>query len=81
MFSQEETDMKTFIKELKKKSEPYKGKVDFQKAQLFFARQEWDSTLFYSMKQLNFDTNKELNDYCHYFRAVSFIKKNFSSKP
>jgi signal transduction histidine kinase len=36
---------------------------------------EWDSTLVYSMKQLSKSNASELNDYCHYFRAVSFLRK------
>lgn len=77
LFAQEEVDMKTFVAVIKKKSEIYKDNLNFCKAQSFFLTKQWDSTLFYSMRQLNSESNNELRDYCHYFRATSFLKKNF----
>jgi signal transduction histidine kinase len=61
--------------ELKKKTSEFKNEINFKKAQSFFLEENWDSTLVYSMKQLNQVENMELNDYCHYFRAISFNKK------
>lgn len=81
MLSQEESDMKTFVGELKKKSEVYKDKASFYKAQAFFLKKEWDSTLFYAMKQLDEAPVPELDDYCHFFRGVSFKKKSSSTEP
>lgn len=77
LMSQEESEMKTFVGEIKKKSEVYKDKINFRKAQSFFLKKEWDSVLFYSMKQLNTEPATELDDYCHFFRGVSFKKKSF----
>ncbi|WP_242667499.1 ATP-binding protein [Flavobacterium sp. AJR] len=61
--------------EIKKNVIKYKGEVNFDKAQKFFLENNWDSTLVYSMKQLIKINVVELKDYCHYFRAVSFIRK------
>lgn len=79
--SQEESEMKTFVGEIKKKSEAHKDKINFCKAQSFFLKKEWDSTLFYSMKQLNAEPVVELDDYSHFFRGVSFKKKSCLKKP
>lgn len=54
-----------------KKSIEFKSETNFRKAQYFFSRKNWDSTLVYSMKQLSLGNNPELNDYCHYFRGYS----------
>ncbi|QOG03873.1 tetratricopeptide repeat protein [Flavobacterium sp. MDT1-60] len=62
--------------QIKKEIIKYKEEIDFDKAQKFFFEMEWDSTLVYSMKQLSKSNALELNDYCHYFRAVSFLRKN-----
>lgn len=77
MLPQEESEMKTFVGAIKKKSEAHKDKISFYKAQAFFLQKEWDSTLYYSMKQLNTQSVPELDDYCHFFRGVSFKKKSF----
>lgn len=61
--------------ELKKKVLQYKNKPYFEKAQSFFLKKNWDSTLVYSMKQLALQNNSEVADYCHYFRAFSFKNK------
>ncbi|WP_223679839.1 tetratricopeptide repeat-containing sensor histidine kinase [Flavobacterium hibisci] len=60
--------------EIKKKVTKLKEEIDFDKAQKFFFEMDWDSTLVYSMRQLS-RNNVELNDYCHYFRAVGFLRK------
>ena len=70
LFSQEHTINKV----LKKKAIEYKNEINFNKAQYFFLKQDWDSTLIYSMKQLRSNTNREIADYCHFFRGYSFIE-------
>ena len=59
-----------------KKAIKFKSKTNFRKAQFFFMQKNWDSTLVYSMKQINTDNNKELADYCHYFRSNAFYNKS-----
>ncbi len=66
----------SFEEAIKKKSTEYKGDFYFQKAQLYFQKKNWDSTLVYSMKLLEVSKNAELKDYCHYFRGYSFLEKN-----
>lgn len=72
LLSQEETVNIVFNKMLKQKSTEFKNELNFNKAQYFFSKQKWDSTLVYCMKQLNSSQNKELADYCHYLRGNSF---------
>ncbi len=55
-----------------KKAEEFKTEINFRKAQYFFNKKNWDSTLVYSMKQLSLSKNQELINYCHYFRGYSF---------
>jgi signal transduction histidine kinase len=62
-------------RELKKKAIEFKTETNFNKAHLFFIKKKWDSTLVYSMKQINSRNSKELTDYCHYFRGSSFREK------
>jgi signal transduction histidine kinase len=62
-------------KELQKKVVENKSEINFIKSQSFFLKQDWDSTLIYSMKQLSSNTNKEIADYCHFFRGTSFFEK------
>jgi signal transduction histidine kinase len=57
---------------LQKKSNEFKTEHNFNKALSFFIKKNWDSTLVYSMKQLSFNTNKELENYCHFLRGTSF---------
>ncbi|MEO8254113.1 MAG: tetratricopeptide repeat-containing sensor histidine kinase [Flavobacterium sp.] len=73
LFSQEqESTNKVFNKLLQKKATEFKTEVNFNKAQYFFIKKNWDSTLIYCIKQLNLNKNKELADYCHYLRGNSF---------
>lgn len=61
---------------LKFKSIEYKKEINFVKAQSFFGEKAWDSTLIYSMKQLNASNCPiELKNYCHYFRGSAFVRK------
>ena len=60
---------------IKQRGAAYRHAPHFYKAQNFFLEKSWDSTLVYSMKQLNAKLTGEVADYCHYFRAISFTKK------
>ncbi|CAI2766420.1 tetratricopeptide repeat-containing sensor histidine kinase [Flavobacterium collinsii] len=75
LFSQEQPINNLFNKTLQKKVSNYKNESNFKKAQFFFTKNNWDSTLVYSMKQLDSSKNKELVDYCHFFRGYSFREK------
>jgi signal transduction histidine kinase len=72
VYSSEQINTYTFEKILKKKTIEFKNEIYLKKAQHFFINKKWDSTLVYSMKQLNSNKNKELADYCHYLRGNSF---------
>jgi len=61
---------------LLKKSFEFKSDYNFVKSQSFFLKKDWDSTLIYSMKQITSGSAKELLDYSHFFRGVSFYQKN-----
>lgn len=75
LFSQSNIENDVFIKTLTKKTKEFSNDTNFKKAQSFFIDKKWDSTLVSSMKQLHSSNNKELNDFCHYFRAISFREK------
>jgi signal transduction histidine kinase len=75
LFSQKRFNDSLLKIEVNKEKIKYKEEINFDKAQKFFFEKEWDSTLVYSMKQLTKNNPLELKDYCHYFRAVSFLKK------
>jgi signal transduction histidine kinase len=76
LLSQEMEISSSIINALKKID--FKNEKNFSKAQSFYLKKEWDSTLIYSMKQLDENPNNEFSDYCHYFRADCFwIKKLF----
>lgn len=82
VFSQEKAYLKTFAVDLNKKMKAYKYQPNLYKARSFLLQMEWDSTLFYTMKELNIrHQNTATKDYCHYFRAISFKKKDFLRNP
>ena len=60
---------------IKAKAQDFKQNPNFNMAQNFFNQSNWDSTLVYSMKEISNSTNKEIVDYCHYFRGISFKEK------
>jgi signal transduction histidine kinase len=60
---------------LQKKALEFRNETNFNKAHLFFIKNNWDSTLVYSMKQIISSKNKELKDYCHFFRGYSLREK------
>jgi signal transduction histidine kinase len=75
VFSQQEKDLNYFDLAIKKKADLLKSEINFKKAHSFFLKEEWDSTLVYSMKQLNSKSDLETKEYCHYFRGFSLKKK------
>lgn len=75
LFSQKPAKNIVFNKLLQKKVVEFKAETNFNKAQYFFFKQNNDSTLIYSMKQLNSSKNKEIADYCHFFRGVCLREK------
>ncbi|WP_254454487.1 tetratricopeptide repeat-containing sensor histidine kinase [Flavobacterium sp. M31R6] len=74
-FSQSKDSSLFEKKNIEKKSIEFKKDLNFVKAQSFYLKKDWDSTLIYSMKQLSSGKNKTLADYCHYFRGLSFYNK------
>jgi signal transduction histidine kinase len=75
IFSQELSENDAFIKTLQKKANEFINEFNFNMAQSFFIKRNCDSTLVYSMKQIHSSNNKELTDYCHYFRGSCFREK------
>ena len=80
LFSQKQYTNTVFNKALQKKAAQYKDDTYFNKAQDFFIKKEWDSTLVNSMKQLSLRKNNELNDYCHYLRTFCLIEKQINKE-
>ena len=65
-----------FSNKIRISSRKFKHEKNFNKAQLFFLKKNWDSTLVYTMKQLSVDNkNTELNNYCNFFRGICFQEK------
>jgi signal transduction histidine kinase len=60
---------------LKQKSIEFRKEINFVKSQSFYLKKDWDSTLLYSMKQLSIGNNRNIADYCHYFRGACFFNK------
>lgn len=73
--SQQDKNLNYFEIAIQKKAKANKSEINFNKAQYFFLKKEWDSTLVYSMKQLNSKSDLETKNYCHYFRGYSLKKK------
>ncbi|MDX6190025.1 ATP-binding protein [Flavobacterium sp. Fl-318] len=65
---------------IKSKAQKFKENHNFNLAQVYFSQGNWDSTLVYSMKEISIAKNKELIDYCHYFRGISFKEKKLLSE-
>ena len=74
VFSQQEKKY-YFQTAIQKKASFLKSEKNFNKAQYFFFKKEWDSTLVYAMKHLNSNPDLETKDYCHYFRGWSLREK------
>lgn len=81
-FSQEKSRIGALLEiAIKEKAKKFKEEVHFNKAQSFFIDGSWDSTLVYSMKYLSSaKKNKELVDYCRYFRGFSFKSKKLNNE-
>lgn len=76
LYSQQGNSPIDFKTTLKLKSIEYKKEIYFVKAKSFFEEKVWDSTLIYSMKQLNASNCPiEVKNYCHYFRGSAFVRK------
>jgi signal transduction histidine kinase len=76
LLSQEVAEPTIFTKTLLKETLRFMKEPAFAKAQNFYIAQEWDSTLVYTSKQLNLpNTEKELADFCHFYRGQAFIDK------
>jgi len=81
LFSQGENhSVSSMNVEIIAKSRQFRDNTNFHKAQVFFRESNWDSTLVYSMKVISDSKNKELIDYCHYFRGISFQEKKIISE-
>lgn len=74
VFSQQQKSPSYFEIAIQKKASSLKNK-NFNKAQSFYFKGQWDSTLVYSMKQLNSNVDLETKNFCHYFRGFSLKKK------
>jgi signal transduction histidine kinase len=59
---------------IKKKADEFNKEIYFNKAQEFFIKKNWDSTLIYSLKQISLKNNKQLTDYCRFFRGCGYSK-------
>lgn len=80
LFSQQNFH-RLFEKKIKNSYNQFTREVNFNKAQSFFFKKNWDSTLVYSMKQLSSDKKiSELDNYCHFFRGVSFKEKRIHNE-
>ena len=74
--AQEKDNVDLFNKYLKEQSSVFVQKPSFFEARSFFLKKNWDSTLVYSMRQLNMiHGDVELQNYCHFFRGYSFVEK------
>lgn len=76
IFSQEKTENFLFDTVISRKANENKKKLPFYKAAVFFVDKEWDSTLVYTTKALDFYHNNDaLESYSHYLRGYSFKHK------
>ncbi|MFT7901240.1 tetratricopeptide repeat-containing sensor histidine kinase [Tenacibaculum ascidiaceicola] len=74
LFSQENNKVpfSLFFKEINKLK---LKEVNFTKTSHFFLKKEWDSVLVFSSKALLFNKQQNINNYIHYMRGYSFMKK------
>lgn len=81
VLSQQKSELSPFQKEIKRATSKIKSSANFKKTQSFFLTKQWDSTLVYSMQELTkHSKNKEIIEYCHFFRGFSFWKKDTFNK-
>lgn len=74
-YSQVKPIAKTLNTIIEEETNEFKKEVDFEKAKSYFIKKEWDSTLTYSIRALSATKNKEIIDYCHFFRGHCFREK------
>ncbi|WP_308990676.1 tetratricopeptide repeat-containing sensor histidine kinase [Mariniflexile litorale] len=75
-FSQKEMEYELFDSVISEKARVYKSNALFYKSTSFFLNKDWDSTLVYTMKQLNNpQKNREVKNYSHFLRGCSFNQK------
>lgn len=75
--TQNNENLTDFRKIIAQQTTQFKNHKLFSKTLSFFVEEESDSTLVYTKKILSSGIeNKELIDYCHFFRGFSFYKKN-----
>ncbi len=76
-FGQQNQELKSISSTLKSIiKNKYSNQINFKKATVFYLNKNYDSTLVYSQKQLIVNNmTLEINDYCHYFRAICFQNK------
>jgi signal transduction histidine kinase len=80
-FSQDANTFVQIDKDLDKIS--YEDRKDpyFEKSRVFFFQKNYDSALVYTNKYINGKSKKsKLNNYCLFFRGVSFLKKGLFSE-
>ncbi|MEL7001342.1 MAG: tetratricopeptide repeat-containing sensor histidine kinase, partial [Bacteroidota bacterium] len=65
----------TFIAYVKASLNENHENVDFYKASLFFSQQNWDSTLYYTLKAQNDYLDPISKDYNYAYRGISFRRK------
>jgi signal transduction histidine kinase len=80
LFAQSQINDSLFMSEIEKKISLNVKLVNFKKANSFYLKANWDSTMVYTMKQLNDKPDKEIANYCHFLRAFSFKKKKLLEK-
>lgn len=80
LFGQKNTQKRILQDSIYKKILHYKSQFSFQKASHYFLKKNWDSTMVYALKQIDLQTNLVLSDYCHYYRAQSFLAKKVSNE-
>lgn len=76
LFSQEKENFSKFKYQINQQTKSFSSNLVFDKTRTFFIQDEWDSTLVYTSKILSLSpTNKNLIDYCYFFRGFSFFEK------
>lgn len=70
-----------FEKKVKNSLSKFSGVRNLNQAKDFFLLKNWDSTLVHSMRQISLENrNSEISNFCHFFRGISFKKKEFLMK-
>lgn len=76
LFSFAQTNGQSLVSGADKLLNQHPQETPFRKALFYYREENWDSVLVYSMKELNRQPKPDLQDYCHYFRGMSFRAKN-----